>query len=132
MRSKRTVHCTIVAFRAPSLRQQLSTKSRHYVAIAEKVKTRRGKHKWTLCAIFRLRKLRLPDLGPELCCSLAGAISRDCRPPAPAKKTGRLEAASFPPPISPAAARAAPAGDAALRAELQPRLTARDFGVHDL
>ena len=79
-----------IAFRAPSLRQQLSTKSRHYVAIAEKVKTRRGKHKWTLCAIFSVSKLRLPDLGPELCCSLAGAISRDCRRPS-AQKTGRLE-----------------------------------------
>ena len=86
----------LIAFRAPSLRQQLSTKSRHYVAIAEKVKTRRGKHKWTICAIFRLRKLRLPDLGPELLL-LPRAISPDCRPPAPAKKTGRLEAASFPP-----------------------------------
>ena len=108
-------------------------KGRHYVAIAEKVKTRRGKHKWTLCAIFCVSKLRLPDLGPELLLlPCRRAISRDCRPPAPAKKTGRLEAASFPPPISPAAARAAPAGDAALRSELQPRLTARDLGVRDL
>ena len=120
----------MIAFRAPSLRQQLSTKSRHYVAIAEKVKTRRGKHKWTICAIFRLRKLRLPDLGPELLL-LPRAISPDCRPPAPAKKTGRLGRPHFPP-ISPAAARAAPAGDAALRAERQLRLAARDLGVRDL
>ena len=75
-----TSHVDILAFRAPSWREQLSTKSRHYVAIAEKVKTRRKKHKWTLCAIFRVAKLGLPDLGPGPV--IAGAISRfsrDCR-----------------------------------------------------
>ena len=112
-------------------------KGRHYVAIAEKVKTRREKHKWTLCAIFCLRKLGLPPIWVPVCAgSLAGSdlaqISRDCRPPAPAKKPAGWRRPHFPRPISSAAARAAPAGGAALRAELQPRLTARDLGVRDL
>ena len=110
-------------------------KGRHYVAIAEKVKTRRGKHKWTLCAIFRVSKLGLPDLGPEHGWLPAAILHRSPviagRPLRP-KKTGERP----PPPISGGRRerrrRAAPAGGAALREELQPRLNARDLGERDL